>query len=89
ILLADATHKSLVDDIIYYTNSINKSSGVTPMVIAIMKHDLLNTLEKQQLQSRIDETAGDFPMYWIDARASETIENVLNKLLHMITGSGA
>ncbi|EHN6506168.1 hypothetical protein KJI93_000318 [Salmonella enterica subsp. enterica serovar Enteritidis] len=58
------------------------------MVIAIMKHDLLNTLEKQQLQNRIDETASDFPMFWIDARASETIANVLNKLLRMITGSG-
>ncbi|EIL0012909.1 ATP/GTP-binding protein [Salmonella enterica] len=89
ILLADATHKSLVDDIIYYTNAISKSSGLTPMVIAIIKHDLLNKFEKQQLQKRIDETASDFPMFWIDARASEAIENVLNKLLHMIIGSGA
>ncbi|EHI7576303.1 hypothetical protein J9T05_005065 [Salmonella enterica] len=84
ILLADATHNLLVDDIIYYTNAMRENSGVTPMVIAIMKHDLLNTLEKQQIQNRIHNTVSDFPMFWIDARDPESIANVLNKLLSMI-----
>lgn len=88
ILLADATHKSLVEDILYYTNEINRKSVVTPMVIALIKHDLLNILQKQELHNLIDDTGSNLPILWVDARDSEDMISVLNKLLHLITDPG-
>lgn len=88
ILLIDATHKLLVEDIIYYSNLMDKNSAVTPMLIAIMKHDLLKTSQKQLLQDLIDDSGSILPILWIDARAPENIENALKNLLRMIKGSG-
>lgn len=88
ILLLDATHKSMIDDIIYYTRVLRKQPFETPMIIAIMKHDLLEPLQKNKLQVLIGQTGSNFPMQWIDARDSKMIANVLNSLLRIIRGSG-
>lgn len=88
VLLADANHKLLIEDITYYTNVINKNSVVIPMVIAITKHDHMNIPQKQQLQNLIDEAGSNIPVIWVDVRCSEDIVKILNELLLMITGSG-
>ncbi len=88
ILLVDATHKSFIEDIKYYTNIMNSQPFGIPMIIAIMKHDLLEPLQKSQLRELIGQTGSNLPMQWIDARDSGTIASVLNRLLRIITGSG-
>ncbi|ELB7687842.1 ATP/GTP-binding protein [Salmonella enterica] len=88
ILLADATHKSLIEDIKYYTSILSKQPFETPMIIAIMKHDLLDPLQKSKVQELIGLTGSNLPMQWIDARDSRTVASVLKRLLRIITGSG-
>lgn len=88
ILLADATHKLLIEDVIYYTKIMSRNSNTLPMIIAVIKQDKLEASTLSYLKHKIEEIESKLPIIWIDARDSENIVAVLHKLLSMITGSG-
>ncbi|ENW6032988.1 ATP/GTP-binding protein [Salmonella enterica] len=88
ILLADATHKFLLEDIIYYNEMMSRNEYSVPMIIAIMKHDELEIPQLNKLKQTIQAQKSKSPILWIDARDADTVVTVLYKLLRMITGSG-